>query len=204
MNISLALAQQLTAATAMLAVAWLLAGIIVFSRRISFYSQVRQTISELGAHGTKHSRAVSFGVFLPVGLLVWLFCLFFMFAAGSYPSVQQAMWLFALVGLGYVGAAFFPCDVSAPTFGSWRNNIHVAFGVAEYLGGAAALYLLQDFFERTGQPLTAQVMMVCAFAVIGGVLAMMQAWLMNWRGLAQRISEAGLFFGMLWLGLVTV
>ncbi|MDX1444259.1 MAG: DUF998 domain-containing protein [Gammaproteobacteria bacterium] len=204
MTFSLALAQQLTAATASLAFAWLLAGIIVFSRKVSFYSQRRQTISELGAHGTKHSRVVSFAVFLPVGLLVIAFCFFFTFAAGTYPSVQQAMWLFAMVGLGYIGGAIFPCDVSAPMFGTWRNNIHVAFGVAEYLGGAAALYLLQDFFSRTGQPLTAQVMMACAFAVIGGVLAMQQAWLMNWRGLAQRVAEGGLFFAMLWLGLVAV
>ena len=202
MNVSLGFAQELAAGSAILATAWLLAGIAIYSRRISFYSQRRQTISELAAHGTRYSRQVSWLVFLPVGLLVWLFCLAFPFAAGTYPAVQQAAWLFALVGLGYIGGAMFPCDVSAPMFGSWRNNIHVAFGMAQYLGGVAALYLLQDFFSRTGQPLTSQVLVVCAFAVIAGALAMQQAWLMNWRGLAQRIAEAGLFFAMLWLGIL--
>lgn len=204
MNLGLDLAQQLTMASALLATVWLLAGIVHFSRKVSFYSQLRQTISELGAHGTKFSQPVSWSVFLPVGVLTCLFCFFFPFAAGSYPVVQQAAWLFSLVGIGYIGAALFPSDVAAPMFGSWRNNIHVAFGIAEYLGGAAALYLLQDFYTRTGQSLTAQVLQLCAFAVIGGVLAMMQAWLMNWRGLAQRIAEGGLFFAMLWLGIVAV
>jgi hypothetical protein len=204
MTITLEFAQSLTAGAAVGATLWLLAGIVIVSRRLSFYSQLRQTISELGAHGTRHARVVAWLVFFPVGLLVLLFSFAFFFASGTSPTVAEAMWLFALVGVAYIGSAFFPCDVAAPMFGSWRNNIHMAFGIAEYLGALAGLYLLQGWFVLHDKTLDAFIMQACLFAIVAGVLLMTQAWLMNWRGLAQRIAEAGIFGAMLWVGTRTL
>lgn len=198
---SLEFARQLTALSAIFATTWLFVGVAVFSRRVSLYSQRRQTISELGAHGTRHARVVAWLVFFPVGLLVCLFAFSFFFASGTSPTVAEAMWLFALVGVAYIGSAFFPCDVAAPMFGTWRNNIHMAFGIAEYLGALAGLYLLHDWLSSHGRELDAMVIQACTFAIIGGVLLMMQAWLMSWRGLFQRIAETGIFVAMLWLGI---
>lgn len=202
MSASLALVQSLTAGFAILATLWLLAGIIFTAHRSPFYSHLRQTISELGAHGLKQSRAVSWLVFFPVGILVWLFCFTFFFASGTSPAVAEAMWLFALVGAGYVGAAIFPCDYGAPMLGSWRNNIHVAFGIAEYIGGIAGLYLLEQWLQARGASTDALMMRVLAFAVIVPVILMAQAWLKQWRGVLQRVAESALFGGMLYCGIV--
>lgn len=204
MTVTLEFARQLAAGAAVGSTLWLLAGIVIVSRRLSFYSQLRQTISELGAHGTRHARVVAWLVFFPVGLLVLLFSFAFFYASGTSPTVAEAMWLFAFVGVAYIGSAFFPCDVAAPMFGSWRNNIHMAFGIAEYLGALAGLYLLHGWFLMHDKMLDAFIMQACLFAIVAGVLLMTQAWLMNWRGLAQRVAEAGIFGAMLWVGTRTL
>lgn len=202
MNVSLEFARTLAIGAALLAAVWLLLGTVISARSISFYSHLRQTISELAAHGAKRSRQVSWLVFFPVGILVWLFCFFSFYASGTSPAVAEAMWLYSLVGAGYVGAALFPCDFGAPLYGSWRNNIHVAFGIAEYLGGIAGLYMLEQWFAARDATTEALVLRLLAFAVAISAILMAQAWLKQWRGLLQRIAEAALFGGMLYCGIV--
>lgn len=204
MSVSLELARSSAIGAALLAATWLLLGTVISARSISFYSHLRQTISELAAHGTKRAHRISWLVFFPVGVLVWMFCFFFSFASGTSPAVAEAMWLYSLVGAGYVGAALFPCDFGAPLYGTWRNNIHVAFGIAEYLGGIAGLYLLEQWFAARGDDASALLLRMLAFSIAICIILMAQSWLKQWRGLLQRIAEAALFGGMILasLGLV--
>lgn len=178
-----------------LAIAWLAGTILYFSRRKPFYSNIRQTISELGEYKFPPWREVAWYGFLPVGVLVWLFCASAWFALGD-ETIRQGLLLYSLVGLGYVGSAFFPCDPGAPLRGTTRNNIHVAFGIVQYLGGAAALYLFERDLVEMNHGTSATIMRALAFIVIAGLILMGQGWLARWRGVTQRVMETALFAAM--------
>lgn len=180
---------------AFLAVAWLIGTLLVFQRRKLFYSPVRQTIGELAEFGFPPFREVSRHGFLPTGLLVIAFCASAALALDD-ETLQQALALYALVGVSYIGCAFFPVDSGAPMTGSWRNNIHMMFAIAGYLGGIAALYLLERHLVAGGREAAAAVLRTLAFAVIAGVVLMNQGWLARWRGAVQRVVELVLFSAM--------
>ena len=50
----------------------LLTGVIYFGWRKPNYNHWHHTISELGEVGSRLARRVNYGLFLPVGLLLWL------------------------------------------------------------------------------------------------------------------------------------
>lgn len=111
-----------------------LAGTWAFALTRPEYSHIRHTISELGESGSPWSSLVSFGLFLPTGVLVWVAILF------AYPfyardrSTSLGFCAFASLGLGYVMAAFFPCDPGSPLMGSWQQQgsaFHVELGRCE-------------------------------------------------------------------------
>ena len=160
----------------------LVASLVVFARRRPGYSQVVQTISELGERGCADSRIVSLAVFLPVGLVL---------AAVWYTqreSSPAAATLAAAIAVGYGGAALFPCDPGSPAQGSVRQTIHNLAGGVEYLGGMAALWRLGTQHGPVFYVLAAVVALTIAFLT----------WpvLISWRGLAQRVGEAALFVGL--------
>jgi hypothetical protein len=125
---------------------------------------------------------VSWGLFLPVGLaLAWTW---FELAA-SAPNVAA---LAGVIAIGYVGAAFFPCDPGSPLNGSWRQVLHNLAGGVEYFGGAAC-------FAALGRSEPAFMGMAGVVLIVGILLP--ASFIAPFRGLAQRIAECCLFGGLL-------
>ena len=111
-----------------------LAGTWMFALLRPEYSHIRNTISELGEYGAPLSPLVSFGFFLPAGVLVWI-ALYLAYPFCSNNTLTSVgIMAFASLGFGYVMSAFFPCDPGSPLFGSWRQHAHNIAGFVEYLG----------------------------------------------------------------------
>jgi len=146
------------------------------------YSHVSHTISELGELGAPRSRLVSLGVFLPFGVsmlaVYWL----------SRPSNPSAANLAACVGVGYLGAALFPCDPGSPLVGSWRQSLHNLAGAVQYVGGAAVLWALGSAQSLFFVP-------AVAVGVTAVVLSLQVA--SRWRGGVQRVAEVALLSSLL-------
>jgi hypothetical membrane protein len=132
--------QSLSSALVAVAAAMVLLGTVYFASLRPAYSHIANTISELGETGAPQARAVAFAFFLPVGLIVWLAL---WLAHRHRPGHDTSLVLLALsgLGIGYVLAAFFPCDPGGPLFGSWRTLVHNAAGLIDY-GGTALGFLL--------------------------------------------------------------
>ncbi|QKZ13576.1 DUF998 domain-containing protein [Spirosoma sp. KUDC1026] len=168
---------------------WLVVGMLYANSRKPGYSHWRDTISELGEIGTPLTRPVSYGLFLPVGLLLWL--------AAWLTEDKTTTGLATCVGAGYVIAALFPCDVGSPASGSGRQQLHNLGGGIEYLGGAYWLSQLSPGPTIAGYSLFS---LAAGVVVTGAVLLSVPG--IPIRGLTQRIVEALLFGSLLLLGLV--
>jgi hypothetical protein len=172
-----------------LAAVYLLAMVIVLGRRKPGYSHADHTISELGELGAPQQHLVAYGVFLPVGAAstVVAFCL--------ADHSQSVALLAAAVGVGYLVAAFFPCDPGSPVFGSLRQTVHNIGGGIEYGGGGIALMKLGEDFD---QPFRA-----AGIAVLAVLACLTFLPPSTPRGAIQRVGES-LLFGCLmyaiWLG----
>ena len=169
-------------------VLYLAVGVGWFSRRRAGYSQVTHTISELGERGAPDERLVAFGLFLPVGLLAsWIALL----VARTSPALAA---LAGCLAVGYVVAAFFPCDPGSPLTGSFRQGAHNLGGAVQYLGGGFALVAAAEqvgAFEPIG------------YAVLGCTIAISLLPADSCRGIIQRFAESLLFGSLLagvWLG----
>lgn len=186
-------------ATALLAIAVAVIPVILFARRRPAYSHVRQTISELGESGAPDAKKVAIFAFAPAGHAIWLFV-----AALAFAELRLAegpgLWLFALLGLGYVGAAMFPCDPGAPVWGTWRNNVHNLVAGAGYLGALAGMIELGRVMEDIPA-----LQSIAALSQGGGQAALFGVFLLSFpsplRGLVQRLVEA-VFYG--WMLLVAI
>ncbi len=162
----------------------LLTGIIYFGWRKPNYNHWHHTISELGEVGSPVARPVNYGLFLPIGVLLWL--------VAVLTDVEAVAGLAGCVGAGYVVAALFPCDVGSPTSGSSRQQIHNLGGAIEYIGGAYFLSQIStklmlfnyDFFS------------IAAITVIAGGIGLSIPHLFI-RGGVQRIIEVVLFGSLL-------
>jgi Protein of unknown function (DUF998) len=172
-----------------------LVGTIYFASLRPGYSHISNTISELAEIGAPHAGAVSFGFFLPVGLLVWLgLTLVFRQAPDEYVTLA----LIALSGLGagYVIAAFFPCDPGGPIYGTWRTLIHNVAGIIDYEGTGLGFLFIADHFARQGARFKA------AAFLFAGVLLLVCTGLFCFealrfvRGAIQRIAEVVQFGGV--------
>lgn len=107
------------------------------------YSHASRFVSELGATGAPHEYAVRFAGFLPAGIFVSLF------AAAAFKGLPRARLTSAgLLGivvyaLGYVAAAFFPCDAGCrPVQPSLSQIIHNLLGLAGYVLAPLFLFAL--------------------------------------------------------------
>jgi len=94
-----------------------------FGRRADAYRHWRDTISELGAAGTKDVRAVAWLWFAPSGLIFAVAAVALGDAFGT-DDARRAASILALVGVGWIGAAIFPRDKGAPVMGTVRNHLH--------------------------------------------------------------------------------
>lgn len=158
------------------AVAW-------FAARRADYSHVRHTISELGESGARSERAVSYGVFLPVG------CMLLMIALLLKESSPVGAILALCIGIGYVTSALFPCDPGSPVFGSLSQMIHNYIGGIEYVGGSIALWHLGGSESSAYFRATSIYVGVATVALV-----MPRLWRV--RGLVQRVAEIGLFVAL--------
>ena len=150
------------------------------------YQHARHTISELGEYGSAHTRLVSLGVFLPVGLV------FAIVALLLRTDHAQIAGLSCAIAIGYLVAAAFPCDPGSPLVGSARQSLHNLGGAIEYVGGA---YALLRIAESLGPAFRVAGFVVAAAAVL---LSFESAY----RGFVQRVAETCLFAGLsiaLWL-----
>lgn len=162
-------------------------GVIVFGRAKSGYRWTQHTISELGETGSPYSMMVSLGLFLPVGLA--------MGGIALMATRLEVRYLAGSIAIGYLGAAFFPCDPGSPLKGSVRQSLHNFAGGVEYFGGAISFLMLANDHGKLWQYLGVLVF-------LGGIgLSLPQT--MKWRGLIQRLTETALFLG-LWAALVSV
>jgi len=179
---------------------YLLLGILYFAVRRSDYSHVRHTISELGETGSPVGRRVSLGVFLPTGAV--LFGVAYLLSTWPAPEELRlgSSSLALCIGVGYAGAALFPCDPGSPLEGSWRQQVHNLAGAVEYVGGAASLAVAGRFLqEHAGSfGLSAIIIFLAGVVLVGGI-ALSIRMLFPWRGMIQRIAELVLFASLLLL-----
>ena len=166
------------------------------------YSHSANTISELGETGAPYARPVDFGVFLPVGLLVWL-ALWLAHRQASDKDLSIVLAALSCLGIGYAMSAFFPCDAGAPIYGSWRTEVHNVLGFIDYEGTGVGLLLVSCLFAKRRAFIHA-----CGFATAGVLVLIGLAMLSmdtgsHVRGLVQRIMETieftGVFFACLLL-----
>ncbi len=162
----------------------LITGIIYFGWRKPNYNHWHHTISELGEVGSPVARPVNYGLFLPVGLLLWL--------VAVLTDKEVIAGLAGCVGAGYVVAALFPCDVGSPVSGSSRQQIHNLGGAIEYIGGA---YFLSQI---SAKPILSDynLFSIAAVVVIAGSVCLSIPGLFI-RGFLQRILEVVLFGSLL-------
>jgi Protein of unknown function (DUF998) len=154
-----------------------------FGRRADGYSHRRDTISELGAAGTKDAKAVAWLWFAPSGLIFAVAAV----ALGQALGARQAGSILAFVGAGWVGAAIFPCDRGAPASGTVRNHLHNLAGGAAYLAGAAGLIEMGRALEHSHSVLS-------MIARVSGPLVLLGLFFISApglpvRGLIQRLME---------------
>jgi len=165
---------------------YLAINIIVGARRKNGYGHTRHTISELGEYGSANMRFVSLGVFLPVGLILAIVAL--LLRADHQPIAGLA----CAIAVGYLVAAFLPCDPGSPLAGTWRQSVHNLGGAVEYIGGAYALLRIAELLGP-------------GFRVAGIVVAgaaVLLSFESSFRGIVQRVAETCLFAGLciaLWM-----
>ncbi len=158
------------------------------------YSQIANTISELGESGAPQARLVAFGFFLPVGLLVWL-ALWLIRREASDQYARLALVALSCLGMGYVMSAFFPCDPGAPFFGSWRTLVHNVLGFIDYEGTGIGFLLISRSFAKRNAPV-----LEIAFLIAGALVLLCLALFsleatFPIRGAIQRVAEVIQFFG---------
>jgi hypothetical membrane protein len=159
------------------------------------YSHISSTISELGQTGAPHASQVSFGFFLPVGLLVWL-ALGLVCREAPDRYVSLALIALSSLGAGYVAAAFFPCDPGAPLFGTWRTQIHNLVGFIDYEGTGIGFLLVSRHFARRGAKFQAVAFLVAGALVLLGLALLSLEATFHVRGVIQRVTEVVQFTGV--------
>ena len=153
----------------------------------SNYSALSQYISELGATGSPHAHLISFGGFIPVGVLAALL-LFTMAGRAPVSGVSRVgYWLLLCEPLAWIGSALAPCDLGCPLEGSLSQAMHTLLGVFTYLGTTLGLLLL----ATTPQIKRRTRLLWIVLAIIWLLLFVLMGTppLHDWRGLLQRLAE---------------
>lgn len=154
------------------------AGIYYYAQKRPEYSHIVHSISELGENNSKYEKPVSYGLFLPIGVL------FFIVAWLYNGTSSVASLLSAFMGVGYFFSAFFPCDPQTPLLGTWKNTLHNLAGGICYVG---CLVVLQEAYSDDGEWLSGVVL----YALMIFLLIFMLGW-PKITGLLQRVVEFGI------------
>jgi len=179
----------MTAAVSIFSFVYLAIGIVYFGSRKKHYSHIKDTISELAETGSDNEKLVSYVLFLPVGILL------FIIGFATQNAILKG--LSFCLGTGYVVTAFFPCDAGSPLIGSRKQAVHNIAGVIQYAGGLFFLWQAAEknihFFFGTYKAIAISVM-VCILIISFPKNPV--------RGLVQRITELLLFASVIHLSLV--
>ena len=160
----------------------------IFALRKDGYRHWEHTISELGETGSPVQLAVAIGFGMIAAFVLtslWL-------ASWSLPTaLNPVLYAYGLLGVSYAVAAFFPCDPGVPASGTMTNAVHLAGGVAGYIG---PLWALRELIELAPPPFTPLLWNALATVVLVGVAILFLV--RRLRGLGQRIAEVALFAGL--------
>lgn len=171
---------------------------VIFGALQPDYSHIRDYISELGATGTPYAYWVNYGGFLTVGILAAVVGVLLPSMIPRSPSTIAASTLFFCLSIGYLGAAFMPCDAGCPAQGTFRQSIHNLSGIIEYLGMAISLLLFALAFIRDVHwKAVGWLSLLSAVVVLFSFGALATPELQHLRGLSQRIAEISIFAWLL-------
>lgn len=153
------------------------------------YSHASQFISELGAHGAPHARLVNLAGFLPAGILITAFTYFAWRALPRSMAASLGMLGLALFSMGYIAAAFFPCEAGCrPAQPGLAQALHNLLGLAGYCTAPFSLFALG--WAARGWPRASP---LSTLGFIGGGLALASLLLLSpdfrYVGVAQRVLE---------------
>ncbi|MEO5721565.1 MAG: DUF998 domain-containing protein [Chthoniobacterales bacterium] len=160
------------------------------------YNHASQFISELGSADAPHGRLVSLAGFLPAGI----FCSVFAFAAWralprSWAATLGLLGLF-LFALGYLVAAFFPCEGDCRSaLPGFSQAIHNFFGLAGYLTAPFTLWTLGVAARGW-----TRARLLSALGFVAGCTALLGLLFLSpdfrYVGVAQRLLEGSVLFWM--------
>lgn len=153
------------------------------------YSHASQFISELGADGAPNARIINLAGFLPGGILLMAFAFFAWRSLPRSGATTFGLLGLALFALGYLVAAFFPCEADCrPAEPTLAQAIHNLFGLAGYLFAPLSLFLLAWQARRWPNATHLSVL-----GFIGGALAFLGLLFLSpdfkYVGVAQRVLE---------------
>ncbi len=147
------------------------------------YRHTRDTISELGETGGEDGRLATFGLFLPVSILLFI-------SAITVKDSDHGVAMLALcIGIGYLVAVVAPCDPGSPMEGSLKQTVHNVGGAIEYLGGALSLWIIGA---------GAKPVFFYAGWLVASATIMISIPQLPWRGLVQRVVETTLFAAVIY------
>lgn len=192
------LTRLLVTASAALAVAVPIVG----GTLVSGHSHVENFISELGAVGTQWGRLISFGGFLPTGIISLVFLAVAAPLVDPKGGAKVGYFLLSSVGIAYVGAAFAPCDVGCPSPPtSPRQFLHNLLGVSEYVGGGIGLLVFAGtYFKRRPDKIAQLILTLAGVAALGVFVAIATPAFGPWHGSIQWVGEMALFGSFVLIG----
>lgn len=154
------------------------------------YSHASQFISELGASHAAYEIPVRFIGFLPAGIALLGFCWLGRSALPKSGLTSSAFAALAIYALGYVAAAFFPCDLGCrPRSPSTSQMIHNVVGGFGYLL-APALLLVFGHSARSWPASAGLPTIGFVFAAISAVGLLSLSPSSPYVGISQRAIEA--------------
>ncbi len=153
------------------------------------YSHASQFISELGASGAPNARIINLAGFLPAGLLISAFTFFAWRSLPRSRATTLGMLGLALFAIGYIAAAFFPCEPGCrPAQPSLSQAMHNLLGLAGYLTAPLSLLVLGWAARRWSKAAY-----LSTLGFIGGGLALLSLLFLSpdfrYAGVAQRVLE---------------
>jgi hypothetical protein len=154
------------------------------------YNHATQFISELGAFGAPNAGMINLAGFLPAGLLIIIFTFFAWRSLPYSQGTTLGMFGLALFALGYIAAAFFPCEPGCrPSEPSLSQALHNLLGLAGYFTAPISLFFLGSAAHKwpNGTSLSTIGFIGSGLSLLG-LLGMLSEF--NYVGLAQRILEA--------------
>jgi hypothetical membrane protein len=163
---------------------------IYFAALDPSYDSARNFISELGAAGAPNAALVNWYGFLPTGIVQCGFALFAWLALPRSSFTTLGLLGIFFFAIGYVGAAFFPCDAGCrPEDPSFSQTMHNLTGLLGYLG--APLFMAILAFASSRWPNGSWLAVIAGVGALGSAYGLSGLFdeASGLAGQAQRILE---------------